>query len=38
MATGIPGARLVVIEHCGHMTLLEKRAETSAALRRWLMQ
>jgi pimeloyl-ACP methyl ester carboxylesterase len=38
MATGIASARLVVIEECGHMTLLEKRAETSAALRRWLTQ
>jgi pimeloyl-ACP methyl ester carboxylesterase len=38
MATGIPNARLVVIEECGHMTVLEKRAETSAALRRWLTQ
>ena len=38
MATGIPNARLVVIEECGHMTVLEKRAETSAALRRWLTE
>jgi pimeloyl-ACP methyl ester carboxylesterase len=38
MATGIPHARLVVIEDCGHMTVLERRAETSAALRRWLTQ
>ena len=38
VATGIANARLVVIEECGHMTVLEKRAETSAALRRWLTQ
>jgi pimeloyl-ACP methyl ester carboxylesterase len=38
MATGIPDARLVVIEECGHMTVLERRAETSAALRRWLTE
>jgi len=38
MATGIPDAQLVVIEECGHMTVLERRAETSAALRRWLTQ
>ena len=38
MATGIANAQLVVIEECGHMTVLEKRAEVSAALRRWLTQ
>ena len=38
MATGIRNAKLVVIEECGHMTVLERRAETSAALRRWLTE
>lgn len=38
MATGIANARLVVIEDCGHMAPLEKPAEVSAALRRWLTQ
>ena len=38
MATDIANARLVVIEECGHMSPLEKPAEVSAALRRWLTQ
>ena len=38
MATDIANARLVVIEECGHMAPLEKPAEVSAALRRWLTQ
>lgn len=38
MATDIANARLVVIEECGHMTPLEKPAEVSAALRKWLTQ
>jgi pimeloyl-ACP methyl ester carboxylesterase len=36
MAAGIANAELVVIEMCGHMTPLEKPAEVSAALRKWL--
>jgi pimeloyl-ACP methyl ester carboxylesterase len=36
MAADIANARLVVIEECGHMSPLEKPAEVSAALRRWL--
>lgn len=36
MAATIPNARLVVIEECGHMSPLEKPAEVTAALRRWL--
>ncbi len=36
MAADIANARLVVIEECGHMSPLEKPAELSAALRRWL--
>ncbi len=38
MAADIANARLVVIEECGHMSPLEKPAELSAALRRWLTQ
>lgn len=38
MAADIANARLVVIEDCGHMTPLEKPAEVSAELRRWLTQ
>jgi pimeloyl-ACP methyl ester carboxylesterase len=36
MAADIANAQLVVIEECGHMSPLEKPAEVSAALRRWL--
>jgi pimeloyl-ACP methyl ester carboxylesterase len=38
MAADIAGARLVVLENCGHMAPLEKPAEVAAALRRWLSQ
>ena len=38
MATDIAHARLVIIEDCGHMAPLEKPAEVSGALRRWLTQ
>jgi len=38
MAADIAHARLVIIEECGHMAPLEKPAEVSAALRRWLTQ
>jgi pimeloyl-ACP methyl ester carboxylesterase len=38
MAADIGDARLVVIEDAGHMTPLEKPAEVSAAMRRWLSQ
>ena len=38
MAADIARSRLVVLEECGHMTPLEKPAEVSAALRRWLKQ
>jgi pimeloyl-ACP methyl ester carboxylesterase len=38
MAADIANARLVIIEECGHMAPLEKPAEVSAALRRWLTQ
>jgi len=36
MANGIPGATLVVIEECGHLSTLERPAEVSEALKRWL--
>ena len=38
MAADIAHSRLVVVEECGHMAPLEKPAEVSAALRRWLTQ
>ncbi|MGC2518879.1 MAG: alpha/beta fold hydrolase [Burkholderiales bacterium] len=36
MAAAIPGARLEIVEECGHLSTLEKPAEVSAALRDWL--
>jgi len=36
MARAIPGARLEIIEDCGHLSTLERPVEVSAALRRWL--
>ena len=36
LARGIPGARLEVIEACGHMASIEKPAEVATLLRRWL--
>ena len=36
MAADIAPSRLEVIEECGHMSLLEKPAEVTAALRSWL--
>lgn len=38
MAAGIRGARLEIIEDCGHLSTLEKPAEVNVALRRWLCQ
>jgi len=38
MAAGIKGARLEVIDDCGHLSTLERPAEVNAALRRWLCQ
>jgi pimeloyl-ACP methyl ester carboxylesterase len=37
MASLTPGAELVVIEHCGHLSTMERPAEVNAALRRWLL-
>jgi pimeloyl-ACP methyl ester carboxylesterase len=36
MALAIPGAELEVIEHCGHLSTLERPTEVNAALERWL--
>lgn len=36
MARIVPGAKLVVVEQCGHLSTLEKPAEVNAALREWL--
>lgn len=36
IAAGIKGARLDVIEDCGHLSTLEKPEEVNSALRRWL--
>ena len=38
MAADIANSRLVVLEECGHMSPLEKPAEVTDALRRWLSQ
>lgn len=37
MASAIPGAQLVVIEHCGHLTPLERPDVATPALRSWLL-
>jgi pimeloyl-ACP methyl ester carboxylesterase len=36
IAAAVPGARLEVIDECGHLSTLEKPQEVSAALARWL--
>jgi pimeloyl-ACP methyl ester carboxylesterase len=36
MAAGIKGAKLEVLEDCGHMSTMEKPAEVNRALRQWL--
>jgi len=36
MAAQVPGARLEIVEECGHLSTMERPAETSAALERWL--
>ena len=38
MAADIANSQLLVLEECGHMSPLEKPAEVTAALRRWLTQ
>lgn len=36
MATGIPGAELVVLDDCGHLSTWERPEQVTAALRGWL--
>ncbi|MGE5506515.1 MAG: alpha/beta fold hydrolase [Actinomycetota bacterium] len=36
MASGVPGGRLAVVEHCAHLSAIERPAEVSAAMRQWL--
>ena len=36
MAAGISGSKLEIVEECGHLSTLERPAETSEALARWL--
>jgi pimeloyl-ACP methyl ester carboxylesterase len=36
MAAGIPGARLVIVEDCGHLSTLEKPEAVNVALEDWL--
>ena len=36
MAAAIPGAKLVVVEQCGHLSSLERPDEVNAAMRAWL--
>lgn len=38
MASLVPGARLEVVERCGHMSALERPAEVTTALRGWLTE
>ncbi len=38
MAALVPGARIAVLERCGHISAIERPAEVSAALRRWLVE
>lgn len=36
LAAGIPGARLRQIDHCGHLSTLERPEEVTRAMREWL--
>ena len=38
MAAAIPGAKLVVVEECGHLPTLERPAEVNRAMRSWLQR
>jgi pimeloyl-ACP methyl ester carboxylesterase len=38
MASAIPGAKLVVVENCGHLSPLERPEAVSAVLRYWLAE
>ena len=35
MAAAIPGAKLVIVEECGHMSTLERPNEVNRAMRSW---
>ncbi len=37
IAARIPGSRLAVIEHCGHMATMEQPEAVTAALREWML-
>jgi pimeloyl-ACP methyl ester carboxylesterase len=37
IAAGIPGAKLVVVEDCGHMSTLERPETVNKVMRRWLL-
>jgi pimeloyl-ACP methyl ester carboxylesterase len=37
MAAGIPGARLAVIEDCGHLSTMERPQAATALMRQWLL-
>lgn len=37
IAALVPGARLEIIGHCGHLSTMERPEEVNAALRRWLV-
>ena len=36
LADGIPGARLIQIDHCGHLSTLERPEAVTRAMRAWL--
>lgn len=36
MCAALPHARLCIVEHCGHMSTMERSADVSAALTEWL--
>ena len=38
LAAGIPGARLCVVEECGHLSPLERPHAVTALLRDWLLR
>jgi len=38
MATGIPGAVLEIVEHCGHISSLEQPEAVTARLRAWMQR
>jgi len=38
MAAKIAASQLVIVPDCGHMSMLERPAEVSAALRTWLLR